>query len=460
MALLQSDHALDLLRGIVDRSPAAETEVSLESVEDRFLRFASAGPTQNADRERHQLSIRVRLSAEQERGALGGWREARATCGTLDTDAIDRTLQRALDLAEMADCNEALVPMEGEVEVPESAAQRPTMDHTMGEKAAWAELALQSCEAEGLEAAGLAQTTTQSRTLVNSAGRAVHGFRSRAAFSLTASSPGGEGGSGFAETIVSNAEALDVARTVERAVAKACMNRTPEGVEPGSYTVVLEPAAVSALMLSAESHGFGAREFKEQSSFLCGRVGERLFPDSLRIFDDPLNDLYPGLPFDGEGTPKARKELLVGGALCDPVTDSRLARELGLPNSGHARPQPCAQGPTTTNLFLAPGHSSLEELIGGVQDGLLVSQFHYTNMIEPRDLTLTGMTRNGTFRIQGGKIGMAVKNLRFTMSLVKALQNVSGVGSSLEVAGALFDGEVICPALRIDNFRFTSATDF
>ncbi len=460
MALLQSDHALDLLRAIVDRSPADQTEVSLESVEDRFLRFASQGPTQNADRERHQLSIRVRLGADDERGAFGGWREARATCGTLDDEAVQGTLERALELAEMSDSNQALVPMEGYSQAQESAAQRPTMDHTLRDKSAWVGLALEGCEAQGLEAAGLAQTTAQSRTLVNSAGRSVHGARSRAAFSLTASAPGGEGGSGFAETIVSNAEMLDAQRTVDRAVAKACMNRNPEGIEPGTYTVVLEPAAVSALILFAENHGFGAREFKEQSSFLCGRVGERLFPDSLHVFDDPLNDVYPGLPFDGEGTPKTRKDLLVGGALCDPVTDARLAREMNLPNTAHARPQPCAAGPSTTNLVVAPGHSSLSELIAGVPDGLLVSQFHYTNMIEPRDLTLTGMTRNGTFRIEGGQVGAAAKNLRFTMSLVDALQNVSGVGSSLEVAGALFDGEVICPALRIDNFRFTSATDF
>ena len=460
MALLQSDHALELLRGIVDRSSADQTEVTLESVEDSFVRYASSGPTQNADRERHQLSIRVRLSAGGERGAFGGWREARATCGTLDEDSVSRTLQRALDLAELAESNASLVPMGGEVEVAGTAAQRPTMDHTMSEKSAWISLALASCEAQGLEAAGLAQTTAQSRTLVNSCGRAVHGARSRAAFSLTASALGGEGGSGFAETIVSNVEELDAVRMIERAVAKACMNRSPEGIDPGSYTVVLEPAAVSSLLLFAESHGFGAREYKEESSFLCGRVGERLFPDALRLFDDPLNDVYPGMSFDGEGTPKVRKDLLVGGALCGPVTDSRLAQEMDIPNTGHARPQPCAEGPTTTSLIMAPGHSSLEELIGGVENGLLVSQFHYTNMIEPRDLTLTGMTRNGTFRIEGGKIGAAVKNLRFTMSLVKALQNISGVGSSLEVAGALFDGEVICPAIRIDNFRFTSATDF
>ena len=181
MALLQSDHALDLLRGIVDRSPADQTEVTLESDEDSFLRYASSGPTQNADRERHQLSIRVRLSTEGERGAFGGWREARATCGTLDDDSIACTLQRALDLAEVAESNGSLVPMGGEVEVPESAAQRPTMDHTMGEKSAWISQALSSCEAQGLEAAGLAQTTTQSRTLVNSCGRTVHGARSRAA---------------------------------------------------------------------------------------------------------------------------------------------------------------------------------------------------------------------------------------------------------------------------------------
>ena len=129
-------------------------------------------------------------------------------------------------------------------------------------------------------------------------------------------------------------------------------------------------------------------------------------------------------------------------------------------NTGHAVQQPSPSGPTCQNLVLSAGDSSLEDLVSGVQRGLLVTQFHYTNMIEPQELTLTGMTRNGLFAIEGGCIAHAVKNLRFTQTLVGALQNVTGVGNSQEVAGALFDGEVICPALRIDNFRFTSTADF
>jgi predicted Zn-dependent protease len=109
---------------------------------------------------------------------------------------------------------------------------------------------------------------------------------------------------------------------------------------------------------------------------------------------------------------------------------------------------------------LAAGDQSIEELIAGVDRGLLITQLHYTNMIDPRDLLLTGMTRNGTFLIEDGKIVRAVKNLRFTESLVNAMASVSGVGNELEVAGALFDGEIVCPALRIENFRFTSSTDF
>lgn len=461
MALLDQDHALDLLRGIVDGSPAAQTEATLECVEDRFVRFADVGPTQDADRERHLLTVRVRLaSSGSQRGAFAGWREARASCGSLDPEASGAALERALVLAEVSDPNPDLVPMGGPVQVSETALQRPTLDHTFREKAEWIGAALSACQGRELAPAGLAQTTAMTRTLVNSMGRAVHGARTRAAFSLTASSLDGEGGSGFAESIHANVERVDPPDVIRRAVEKAVASRVPIPVDPGEYTVVLEPAAVSAFLLFAAYHGFGAREVHEQSSFLCGRVGERLFPEALAIHDHATNELYPGFLFDGEGSPKTKVPLLVDGALQGPVTDERWARRLGVENTGHGRQQPSPDGPTCLNLVVQPGTESLEQLLGGVDRGLLVSQLHYTNMIEPRDLTLTGMTRNGTFLIENGRVGAAVQNLRFTQSLVDALRNVTGVGNRLSVAGALFDGEVVCPALRIEAFRFTSTTDF
>lgn len=462
MALLQQEHALDVCRELVESSSADQTEVTLECAEDCFVRYAGDGPTQTADRERYELSVRVRLAGGDGggKGPFSGWREARATCGSLDPSETLGALERAITLAEMTEPNGELVPMGGACEVPETALERPTLDHTFREKAAWVEDALRACEAQELVPAGLAQTTGMTRTVVNSQGRAVHGARTRAAFSLTASQAGGEGGSGFGEAIHKNAERLDVESAIARAVDKAVKSRHTEAVDPGEYTVVLEPAAVSSLILFAAYHGFGAQEVHEKRSFLCDRVGEKIFPESLVIVDDAANEVCPGFLFDGEGAPRERVSLLESGALQGPVTDERWARKLGVKNTGHGRQQPSPNGPTAGNLCIGAGDQSLDQLVAGVERGLLVTQLHYTNMIEPRDLTLTGMTRNGTFLIDGGRVGQAVKNLRFTQSLVEALKQVTGVGDHLEVAGALFDGEVVCPALRIERFRFTSTTDF
>lgn len=142
------------------------------------------------------------------------------------------------------------------------------------------------------------------------------------------------------------------------------------------------------------------------------------------------------------------------------MTNAHWARRLGLTNTGHGPAQPSSEGPRPQQLVLAPGHQSVEQLIASVDQGLLVHQFHYTNLMEPREMVFTGMTRGGTFRIEGGRVTHPVQNLRFTESLVRALTRVKGIGNQLEVAGALFGGEVLCPALRIDGFRFTSTTAF
>ena len=438
---------------IIEASPADETEVTIDGTLDNFVRFSDRGPTQSADRDRVEVAIRVRFDA-----GADGIREAKATCGTLEAEGTRRALERAVALARISPATPGLMPLEGAVEVRATSMDPETTGHGFEDKARWVKSALAACSEKGVRPAGLIQTTGLRRHLANSAGRRVTGEASRSAYALTASVPGG--GSGWGESIANRVEALDPERVVARAVGKADRNRQPQAIDPGEYTVVLEPAAVSSMLLFASYYGFGAREVDEKSSFLCGRMGERVFSPSLTVLDDTHNDLYPGLPFDGEGNPKQTVVLVDRGQLTGPVTDRSYARKLGLPCTGHAVPQPSGSGPVASNLVVSAGQSSVEEMVAGVERGLLITQFHYTNMIEPRELTLTGMTRNGTFLIENGEVAGSVKNLRFTDTLVNALSRVGAIGTTPEVVGALFDGEVVTPAVRVDGFRFTSATDF
>jgi len=458
MGHLEREEALAAARGIVERSAADETEVAIESESERFVRFADSGPTQSADRGRQRVAIRARLRTAD------GWSEGKATCDGLGEAQTAAALARALELARVAAPDPDLLSLEGAFEGMESVGgdtiDAATTTHPFEAKAAWVKEALDSCGASGLVPAGLASTSATAHTLVNSAGRAVHDARSRASLALTASAPGFVTGAGFADQITQRVDELDAESVFRRAIEKARGSNEARSIDPGEYAVVLEPNAVSSILLFAGYMGFGAQEVAEEASFLCGRIGKELFPAALHIADDAGNDVYTGLAFDGEGTPKQRVDLLHGGALTGPVTDAHWANKLGCANTGHALAKPNTEGPKAQNLVVAGGSQSAEQLIAGVDRGLLVTQFHYTNLIDPRELLLTGMTRNGTFLIEGGEVVGAVKNLRFTDSLVNALGRVSGIGAEREVAGALFSGEVVTPALRIDGFRFTSTSDF
>lgn len=454
MGLLTREAALEIAQGLVDSSTADETEVVIESEVDRFVRFAASGPTQNADRERHQVSIRVRIDTPD------GKCEGSATCDGVDTALINGALERAVELARHAPPNPDLIPLGGPVDVELRRPDATTLEHGFEAKADWVRTAIEACEREGLLPAGLTQTGGYARAVVNSSGRAVFAAQSRAGFALTASSPDLVGGAGFADQSAASVAELDPDDVIRRAVLKAVSSRDAQAIEPGEYTVVLEPAAVSALLLFAGYRGFGCQDVEEQSSFLCGRLGERCFSEFFSVVDDASNAFYPSIPFDFEGSPKHRVELIDRGVLKGMVTDHAWSKKLGVPNTGHGRRQPDPSGPTANSLCVQAGDRSLDELIAGVERGLLVTQFHYTNLIDPRELVLTGMTRNGTFLIENGKLTRPVKNLRFTMSMMRAWSQITGVGNELHVAGALFDGEVVTPALRIDGFRFTSTTAF
>lgn len=459
MALLEQDHAFEIADALIAASEADETEVSIECVEDRFVRFAHEGPTQSADREKYLLAVRARFA-----DAAGGFREARATTGALDEASALGALARAQTLARISGADPDAVPLggqaSGEDAVPGTSPSRPTQDHSFREKIAWVEEALTRAEKAGLEASGLARTSVASRSLVNSAGRRVHGATSRAGFEATCVTPGADaettGGSAAGQVSRSFVDQVDAAALAEDAVGAALASRAPAPIEPGTYDVVLAPQAVSSLLAFAGSYGFGAREVALGQSFMADRSGESLFHEGLTISDDPTDGAHRGWLFDGEGTRTRPTRLIEGGRVLDPVTDARWARRLDLADTGHGRPQPCSGGPRTGHLVVAPGAASEEDLIEAVGDGLYIRQLHYVNVVEPRELVLTGLTRGGVFRIEGGRVTSGVQNLRFTESLVGALQRVIGIGAEPQRCGSLMGDELVTPALALRGFTFTS----
>lgn len=457
LALLDQDHAFEIADALVAASAADETEVSVECIEDRFVRFGHEGPTQSADRERYELSVRVRFRASE------GTREARSTAGSLDHESALAALRRAETLAKIATPRADAPPLGGPVDVEGTSPSRPTQDHTFKEKAVWIADALAASESAGLRASGLARTTVMSRSLLNSAGRRVHGATSRAEFALTCSDGGADGesrgGTAASSSIACFVDQVDVEGVIKDATGAAVASRGPQSIEPEAMTVLLEPAAVSALLSMATEAGLGARAFSEGSSFMAGRLGERLFPESVSLVDDPLHPALRGWRFDGEGAARTRTELVSAGELKTPVTDSRWAEKLELPNTGHGVAQPSSNGPSAEHLVMEPGGATREELLEAVGDGLLVRQLHYVNVVESQALALTGMTRGGTFRIRGGQIAEPVENLRFTQSLVESLRNVVAVGERAERSGSPMGGEVVAPAIVVRGFRFTSRAD-
>ena len=268
MSVVEKAEALQRAGDLVAKSPADETEITLESTHDSFVRFADAGPTQNADRERVDVSIRVRSKAD------GGYREARASVGSLEEADLASALDRALSICRESPVNAEGLELAGAVDVPETALDRPTLEHDFEAKSEIVRAAVAACAKESLQPAGLLQTSVVSRAIVNSAGRSVHGYFNRAGFALTAS---GAKGSGIGESISRSAASLDAGAATRRAVEKACRNADPQPIGPGEYTVVLEPSAVSSILLFASYYGFGAREVDEEASFLCGRIGEDVF---------------------------------------------------------------------------------------------------------------------------------------------------------------------------------------
>jgi predicted Zn-dependent protease len=456
VAMMDREGALGLVRRVLALSPAEQTELVLSSRRTELTRFAGNAITQNVANADETLSIRL----------LAGRREGKADTNQFDEKSLRRAIEAAWDVVRLAKEDPLLPPLvekQPAYRTQESFA-RATAETSPAARARVVADACARCKREGLDGSGIFVTGAGGVAYANS--RGVFGYHpvSDAVFSLT--SVGDHGGSeGWAIASDADVEKVDVERVVRTSIEKAQRGKRPQALAPGRYTVILEPAAVSELMLFFSWLGFGAQAFQEGRSYLVGKLGQKLFSSKLTVRDDAYHDAIRGMPFDYEGTAREAVTLIEKGVAKGLVWDRRSAarEQNGKRSTGHGLPQPNSWGPQADAIVVEGGEASVADLVRSTERGLLVTKFHYCNVVDPMELSITGMTRSGLYLVEDGEVTRPVKNFRFTVSLLDIFseRSLEALGACERTGGALFSsGASFVPAMKIRDFNMTSGTDF
>ena len=258
------------------------------------------------------------------------------------------------------------------------------------------------------------------------------------------------------------------AKKIDRLIVATSNDPSDDPIEipPGKYTAIFEPLAASEFLDYLAFYAFNGRMFHEGRSFLSGKLGRKVVDERITLVDDPLAENGFSFPFDFEGVPKQKIVLIDKGIAKHVVYDSQTAFKHKKKSTGHALGGPNPFGPVPLNLVMKPGNGDLAGMIKETEKGILVTRFHYTNVIDPHKLTFTGMTRDGTFLIENGKVTKGLKNLRFTENIIDVLNRIEAISEKqILVAsdpgyGRRFATGHIVPAIKVRDFTFTSATEF
>jgi len=440
------EQARRLASRAVSLTEADQAEALVTAGRSALTRFANNRIHQSVAESDMGVSIRAVL----------GTRIGVASTNVTDDDSLAACCQAAVDAAKHAPEDPAFPGLPAPHTVASADRYASVLDELDAEhRATAARTIIEQSDAQGLTAAGKIEATDTAVAVANSVG--VDTAQAFSSVSATVLSMGADECSGWASFTSGTADALSPSALGDTATRLALRSTRPKTLDPGEYTVVLAPEAVAELVTTLGYLGFSAKSLDEGSSFVTGHIGEQIVSPLVTIVDDALAPFAIGLTFDYEGMPKRRTVLIDKGVAKGSVTDSYWAAKTDSPNTGHALPAPNSHGPLPLHLEMEAGDTTIDEMIASVDKGIYVTRFHYVNIEHPVAALLTGMTRDGTFVIESGRITHPVKNLRFTQGAVTALKNVRAVGKDRETVDAML-GPIHVPALLLDGFAFTGQT--
>jgi PmbA protein len=446
--MIEEKETRKITDAILKRCGKNPAELTLMVFDAALTRFANNIIHQNVTERDAEVTLRFFV----------GKQIGTASTNRLDQAGLDELVERAKSFAQTSPEDPNYPGLPGpEVYQRVAAWDQSTASYTPEKRARAVGAVCQMSVEKGLNASGALSTGSSNLVVANTQGVFTYHSMTNADFQTVVM---GSDSSGRAQESAWKVDDLAVESLGKSAIETAMRGRNPIKIEPGEYTVVLEHYATDDIVSSLNFYGMGAQALEEGRSWMNDRIGQQLMSPLVSIWDDGLDPHGSPLPFDFEGVPKQRVDIVKQGIVMGPVYDRYSGAKMGKPSTGHATPLNFrAFGPLALNLFMAPGAVSVDEMIASTKKGLYINRFHYTRLVHPSDCVITGMTRDGVFLIEDGQVTSSVKNLRYTMPYVKALANVEAVGKTARLLVGEFGGiSTSVPALKIKGWNFTGST--
>lgn len=423
-----------------------DLEILIEKNNNVLARFADNDIIQSVSQEKTE--VRFRIIKDGKNGI--------ASTNDLTESGLLNCFNKAISVIKFMPKNEELLSLYEDSKKKVIENPKPIkLSHV--ERAENIKKALKYVKDNDMKSSGIDTEVYQSLTLLNSKGLEKETFVYASNFSISITEPS----KGWAQKIVSDAKEINHLKVAKQAVEIALNNKNAINIEAKEYDVVLSPDAASDLFSFLAWYGFNGKEFYDKTGPF-DEFNKKVLGENITITDEPSSELKKGYSFDREGIDKKDLILVENGVLKNVALDRLYAKKLGVKSTGHGLSQPNNLGAFPLSMIVKAGDSSKEEMIKSTKYGLYVNRFHYANIINPKEMTFTGMTRDGLFLIEDGKITSAVKNLRFTDSIIRLLNNVESLSKERYIANEFFDPEfsIILPYMKIKGFKFSSTTEF
>lgn len=442
MILFTKDEAFALLKKVLAYSKADECEVNLSGTNSSNIRYARNAVSTSGSVSQFQLVV----------SSAFGKKSGIATINEFDDASLEKVVRRSEELAQLAPENPEYVSFLGPQTyaepitfVPATAAITPKM------RADAVAQSLQVAKEGKAVAAGFLEDSNGFSAIMNSKGLFAYNTSTNTIFSVTVRTEDSKG-SGYATRGYNDVTKLDAKEATQIATEKAVKSATAKAIEPGKYTVILEPAAVAVLM-ERIFFGLDARQADEGRSFLSKagggtKLGEKLVDERINIYSDPLNPELPTSTWNADGRPQEKISWIEKGIIKNLTYSRYWAEKKGV----KAIPGPDA-------AIMEGGTKSLAELIAGTKKGVLVTRLWYIRDVDPQTLLLTGLTRDGTFYIENGKIQYPIKNFRFNESPIIMLNNLEELGKVERTVSVESNTNYLLPPMKIRDFTFSSLSD-